>query len=979
MSYDACIAAMGAAVKADEARQVDRAVQCYSDAAAQMLKCTATETNRVRKTKLQGHIRQCIERAEELKRENHRSAAVAASTEATKAGDALQANKQHKEAAAKYMSAAETLLKYKKSEPGRSEPASVITVLSQQIQKYVETAELLASVSVATPSHIPTGPITPAEPTQPTQPTQGYTSTVSPSSPQPRHNAKKAASLQNNTLTQEEAQFLRGPASLVYGGRLPEWDDATEGYPSVHTTLVGKTRSGVFVDSSPPSLSEKQVKHSGSWMRPKEFLPEGIAPRVIQDPVDPLDISQSVVGNCSYVCSLTVAANYERRFPKIRLITSSIFPQDAAGRPGISPSGRYAVKLLINGAVRMVTIDDRVVASKGVSWVGGPVGGHAVETVGHSPLCGHCVSGDLWVSLLEKAFLKAFGASYEFGGSNSSTDLYHLCGWIPDSIECQKLNPTEKNAEWKKLYAAHKQGQIIMTMGTGAKADVPEVWEQKLGLVSSHAYSVLDLFEYKNVMLLKMMNPWRQHRWMGRYSHQDNVNWTADLMKALSYDKRQEDNGVFWIDWNDACKFFARVSLSWLPISFPCKLAKHLPWKNEMLENNHFFRCPQYVIRVQRHASTPMPLWVLLVRHLPGNKGGYKSDPFITVHLFNMGKYVNTQTPRIGHSFSIGKENWLCNGVYKNATTAVAKIAIPPGQGPACYTAVVSSLQAVPIPHSLTVYSGTSATVATLPTSPYQHSTSLKGAWTAETAGGRAGSKNWKTNPQFRVTVHERCHVVMTLEVVKDVSVGMSLTRLEPEALSGQGARWKGRIDSIRNRVLKSGTYGPSFAMLDTLNPQNDSESDADALTPQELSPGVYTCIPCTFEPSQILNFKLSIWSSVRSTADSLEVIGKEGEGMVYKKLTGSWAGERTVTFKVFGFRELCCRMVAQGDGGIVTARLTVNGTAASAQGISEYLFPLTTVHTSLKDPAIVQCTVHGNQPASFVLHCHTNSPMSVM
>ena len=82
--------------------------------------------------------------------------------------------------------------------------------------------------------------------------------------------------------------------------------------------------------------------------------------------------------------------------------------------------------MMLNGAVRMVLIDDQIP----VVMAGGSLG------IG----CSFSTNlAELWISLYEKAYLKVNGGTYQFPGSNSGADLYSLCGWIPDVLHLQEL------------------------------------------------------------------------------------------------------------------------------------------------------------------------------------------------------------------------------------------------------------------------------------------------------------------------------------------------------------------------------------------------------------------------------------------------------------------------------------------------------------------------------------------------------------
>lgn len=73
------------------------------------------------------------------------------------------------------------------------------------------------------------------------------------------------------------------------------------------------------------------------------------------------------------------------------------------------------VRLFVNGCYRGITIDDYLPFNKSDQHIGA-----------------YSSKGKMWVSLIEKAYLKLHG-SYEFDGSNCARDLYILCGWLPES------------------------------------------------------------------------------------------------------------------------------------------------------------------------------------------------------------------------------------------------------------------------------------------------------------------------------------------------------------------------------------------------------------------------------------------------------------------------------------------------------------------------------------------------------------------
>ena len=165
------------------------------------------------------------------------------------------------------------------------------------------------------------------------------------------------------------------------------------------------------------------------------------------------------MGDCSVLSSLAVAAHYElkHKYTK-KLISCNIFPQDMSGNPIFNPSGKYVVKLFVNGVWRGIVIDDYLPLAKSGNW-----------------LAAYSAKGRMWVSLIEKAYLKLHGG-YEFMGSNSSRDLYILTGWLPEKINLKKEKDYDKL--WSRIVRGNQNNDCLITLGTGHIDD-----EDKVGLV----------------------------------------------------------------------------------------------------------------------------------------------------------------------------------------------------------------------------------------------------------------------------------------------------------------------------------------------------------------------------------------------------------------------------------------------------------------------------------------------------------------
>ncbi|KAG5495175.1 hypothetical protein JKF63_02230 [Porcisia hertigi] len=347
--------------------------------------------------------------------------------------------------------------------------------------------------------------------------------------------------LQDNPILPSEMALLRksGITSTIL---LPLWDDVQEGYGAENIFMPCE---GVWEDAFTPKLSPKQISSGAVLMHFSGYRQTGLNYTVMRE-ADPLHIQQSIVGDCSLVCSLMICASYQKRFPNARIISNVIYPQDSDGNPVLNPKGKYCVKMLINGITRIVTVDDRLPVN--------PRTRRFLCTSSTDP-------SELWVSIMEKAFVKVCGGSYNFPGSVSYADLYKLSGWLPDSIAFDKPE-FDPEFQWLRLYSKFKAGALLLAVSTpeGMPAS-----HQALGLADAHAYAVLDMQEVGTERVMLLRNPWGKQEWRGKYGSRDTSEASIAVRAAFDLHREKEEMGVFCIAYDDVVRCFDNCSLSWNP------------------------------------------------------------------------------------------------------------------------------------------------------------------------------------------------------------------------------------------------------------------------------------------------------------------------------------------------------------------------------------------------------------------------------
>ncbi|KAJ1352108.1 hypothetical protein KIN20_008301 [Parelaphostrongylus tenuis] len=477
-------------------------------------------------------------------------------------------------------------------------------------------------------------------------------------------------------------------------------------------------------------LTKKQKDRIKAWLRPHEIFDE---PKLI-DNIDSGTIKQTVISDCSFVASLSVAARYERRFGK-QIITSIIYPQNKAGIPVYNPAGKYMVKFHINGVWRKVIIDDYL-----------PTGENC------QLLCSYSQNkGELWVSLLEKAYLKVMGG-YNFPGSNSNIDLHALTGWIPDRIAIKRDSlEFDGNQVFEKLLSRFHPG-----------------------LVECHAYAVLDLRKIDGKRLLMVKNPWTHLRWKGRYSENDIVSWNPSLCERLDYNPSMakiKDDGVFWIDFESVCHFFDVFYVNWNPALFPFTYGLHAAWNSCNGPVKDLYSVadnPQYSLEVFNKSTSAV--WILLTRHITDISDFADNKEYITVMVYKSGKKI----------YIPGDPKPISDGVRINSPHYLYQMVITE-PGTQKYTLVVAQYEKMhTIYYTLRVFSSCQFTLRPIK-SHYSVKKTVTGEWKGRTAGGCGSGlsgESWKNNPLYQISLAESSDqnlVLIDLKGPKEYSVGFEV------------------------------------------------------------------------------------------------------------------------------------------------------------------------------------------------------------
>ena len=295
---------------------------------------------------------------------------------------------------------------------------------------------------------------------------------------------------------------------------------------------------------------DKGEMESTNWARPQQWVDEWEHEQIcLFQGIDPNDINQGQLGDCWLMCSIASIAE----FPK--LIESIFSPNELSQR---RVAFGYIVRLNKHGWWRDVVVDSYLPSKEY-----GPCFASTRQC-----------KGELWVSLLEKAYAKVHGsyASIAFGDPlHAMVDLTGFAGWnISPRLEAARSDETASAAlfrdmcrydEMRFLMSVWSRGidESDYNVGHRGQNDAAMAAKYKsAGLVTGHAYSVLQVknFPQHGFRLIQIRNPWGgATEWTGEWSD-DDPKWDEypDVAQACGFTKAPD--GTYWMSWRNFLLYF---------------------------------------------------------------------------------------------------------------------------------------------------------------------------------------------------------------------------------------------------------------------------------------------------------------------------------------------------------------------------------------------------------------------------------------
>lgn len=252
------------------------------------------------------------------------------------------------------------------------------------------------------------------------------------------------------------------------------------------------------------------------WKRPKEIYGDNY--ELFAQNNSNFQLNQGILDD-NYFLSVVSAFTYHK------LLFQTLFLIKEKNEKGI-----YQVKLIKEGIVKIVTIDDYFPChSNSKFW--------AFSTT---------LNKEIWLQVLEKAWAKLNG-SYVSILPGTALDALRTLSEAP--CELVENNTYKREDLWNLLKTSVKNKFVVVCQ------PYQEDMLDLQGLVSHFVYYILNVYDLQNGLgLIKFGNHSSSFDWKGDYSSYSKT-WTPELMKQVNFSKNDKDS--FYMSYDDFIKHFS--------------------------------------------------------------------------------------------------------------------------------------------------------------------------------------------------------------------------------------------------------------------------------------------------------------------------------------------------------------------------------------------------------------------------------------
>jgi hypothetical protein len=494
--------------------------------------------------------------------------------------------------------------------------------------------------------------------------------------------------------------------------------------------------------------------------------------------------------------------------------------------------GVYACRFYKNGW-KTVIVDDLIPCN---AYTGYPI---YSQNLNHS---------EIWVCILEKAYAKLHGSYENIDGGFINDGLLDLTGGTSDVLAL----PNRENKEvieyiWTKITANYETGEALMGVLNKPEGSKPYqtgdmVYDKSSkGIVSHHAYSILDIKKIDNKEYIFLRNPWGRSSYTGSTCFSNVDFWTEDVKKILEYHHPQHDEGCFWMTKED---FFAEFNQFYVSHLIPKEFKTQI-FKGKFDGSNsggasidpNFIDNPQYQINVSKKTSLIVSLHQPDARlsKIVNPKYEYKA---FACYVVPNGKKGEKKIDEGIFKFIAPKSG---NSLFKTYRDSDVEFELEASENP--YVLIIApDLPGRKGSYTLRLSSKEDIEVGEIKQNP-KYLLKFDGRWANPLNGGCQNFYTWNQNPVYQLTVNSKSFV--------DIAIS------QPEENRWNAIGFNIYSKEIRGKCIKYSckhyVRGAYF--------HHGLE-----LIPEE-SP--YFVMPCTFEPNRNVPYTLKFFAE---TKDSISV-----------------------------------------------------------------------------------------------------------